>query len=332
MPEQEPVPLEQLSVSSIWNHEALDFNPWLAENIHRLGEAVGMNLEFVDQQLRLEGAGIADIVAKQAETEASVIIELQLYDSDDDHFVRLLGYAAASQSDIVIWVAGRFADRHLRVLEWLNRDDEIQYHAVVVRGWRIGETQGFSFEQLVGPHPSLAGPKTERWNWTTACAAFYRPLTQRLRGAGIQMIGRNGFRGRYRTFHTGLDDPGIAYALGLNAGHYGHSPHDRVAVRISGDSYGQYYDRLADLRAELVKCFDECEIFWPNKDIEQGYAWLGLARDPSSLESLRSDPEPTREWMFDRLVRLWNVVQPRLDELGDEFGIDRPTVFAPASE
>ena len=286
---------------------------------------------MLNQQVRLEGAGIADIVARQAESEASVIIELQLYDSDDDHFVRLLGYAAASQSDIVIWVAGRFADRHLRVLEWLNRDDEIQYHAVVVCGWRVGEAHGFSFEQLVGPQPGLTGPKTERWNWTTACAAFYRPLTQRLRGAGIQMIGRNGFRGRFRTFHTGLDDPGIAYALGLNAEHHGHSPRDRVAVRISGDRYSQYYDHISDLRTELVKYVDESEIFWPSKDIERGYAWLGFARDPSSLESLKSDPEPTREWMFDRLVRLWNVVQPRLDKLDDESGKDHQTVANPGS-
>ncbi len=316
----EPIPLKELGMSSIWGREDMGFTPWLAENLDQLGEAVGLKLELVKREKRLDGAGRLDILARQAETEAPVAIENQFGRSDNDHFARLLGYAAASESDTVIWVANSFSDVHLKVLDWLNRDDAVQIHAVSVQGWVIGETKGYSIKQVAGPKPgSSDSPGPSTWNWTTACAAFYRPLAQLLRSeAGIEMIGRGGFRGRYRTFHTGFKDLNVTYAAGLNAWHYGQTERDRVAVRISGRHYSMLYDQLDDLKGELIRKDGSDEIGWPEKNTKRGYAWLGYTRDPSSLQTLKSDPESTREWMFDRLVTLRDVCQPRLDEINPD--------------
>lgn len=210
----EPVPLEPLGVNSIWPKEDRDFTPWLAANLDRLDEATGLRLEPIKVEKRLGEAGRLDILARQEETKAPVAIENQLGRSDNDHFARLLGYAAASEADTVIWVANSFSDLHLKVIDWLNRDDAIQIHAVRVQGWKIGAAQGFSLEQVAGPGPGgRVSPGPATWNWTTACAAFYRPLAQRLRSeAGISMIGRGGFRGRYRTYHAGFKDLNATYA------------------------------------------------------------------------------------------------------------------------
>jgi hypothetical protein len=322
MPENppNPVPLEPLGIRSIWSNEADDFTPWLARYLDQQGDVVGLKLELVKKELRLGGAGRLDILAKQAETDAPVAIENQYGRSDNDYFARLLGYAAASESDTVIWVANSFSDVHLKVIDWLNRDDAVQIHAVSVQGWKIGETKGYSIKQVAGPPPGASGiPGPPTWNWTTACAAFYRPLAQLLRSeAGIAMIGRGGFRGRYRTFHAGFEDLSVTYAAGLNSGHYGQSKRDRIAVRISGPHYSAIYDRLEDLQEELAQQGGSGEIVWPEKNAKRGYAWLGYTRSPSSLRTLKSDPESTREWMFDRLVALRDVCQPRLNQINSE--------------
>ena len=33
--------IEQVDVRTMWKHEALDFTPWLADNLHLLGECAG---------------------------------------------------------------------------------------------------------------------------------------------------------------------------------------------------------------------------------------------------------------------------------------------------
>ena len=317
----DPVPLEPLGVNSLWRREDKDFTPWLAANLDRLGDATGLKLELVKVEKRLGEAGRLDILARQEETEAPVAIENQLSHSDNDHFARLLGYAAASESDTVIWVASSFSELHLKVIDWLNRDDAIQIHAVRVRGWKIGATQGFSLKQVAGPDPGRPGTfEPATWNWTTACAAFYRPLVQRLRSkAGLSMIGRGGFRGRYRTFHAGFKDLHVTYAAGLNSGHYGQTASDRVGVRISGPQFPELYDRLLESREELAQSACSEEIHWPEKSEKHGYAWLGYTKDPSDLRTLKSDPDSTRDWMFERLEVLRGVCQPRLDQINAEF-------------
>jgi hypothetical protein len=42
--------LKPVDIRELWPNEARDFTPWLAENIERLGEAVGMDLEIVAQE------------------------------------------------------------------------------------------------------------------------------------------------------------------------------------------------------------------------------------------------------------------------------------------
>lgn len=316
-----PVPLKPLDVRKIWNNEADDFTPWLADNLDQLSVAVGLQLKLVTKEKRLGAAGRLDILANQAETEAPVVIENQLEGSDNDHFARLLGYAATSESDTVIWIASSFSELHLKVLNWLNRDDGIQFHAVRVQGWNIGEVKGFSLKQVAGPIQGEieSSAATPAWNWTTACAAFYRPLVHRLRSeAGISMIGQGGFRGRYRTFHAGFKDGTVTYAAGLAAGHYGQPDRDRAAVRISGPNYSELYDQLESVREQLAQNDGADEISWPEKSTKHGCTWLGYTKVPSTLQSLKSDPESTRRWMFDRLAKLRDGFQARLAEIHSE--------------
>lgn len=101
-----------------WVHEALDFTPWLAENLDRLGEAVGLALQLRDREHAV-GRYSLDLLLEDAQ-ERIVIVENQFGQTDHDHLGKLLTYCAGTDADVVIWIAETLNDEHVAALEWLN--------------------------------------------------------------------------------------------------------------------------------------------------------------------------------------------------------------------
>ena len=79
-------------------------------------------------------SGYTDILAEVA-GGGKVVIENQLELSDNDHFVRLVGYAADHDAKILIWAAPQFDEYHQRLLGWLDQalGDDRSIHAVQVK-------------------------------------------------------------------------------------------------------------------------------------------------------------------------------------------------------
>ena len=123
-------PLQPIRLSELWEHEARNFTPWLANNMMLLGAELNLELEVVKVEARLPNAGQVDILAQQVGTDTIVVIENQYGVSDDSHCLRLLGYAASADAGILVWVAEDFEDYHMKILSWLNRTDTIAVYAV----------------------------------------------------------------------------------------------------------------------------------------------------------------------------------------------------------
>ncbi len=66
------------SLREVWPHEAHDFTPWLVEHIGMLNKALNMELEVLEIEKTLPGAGRVDIYSRHANTGEIVLIENQL--------------------------------------------------------------------------------------------------------------------------------------------------------------------------------------------------------------------------------------------------------------
>ena len=82
--------LRRVSLREVWPHEALDFTPWLEENIDVLNNAIDLSLSIVERE-QAAGDFSVDLVAED-ESGDPVIIENQLERSNHDHLGKLITY------------------------------------------------------------------------------------------------------------------------------------------------------------------------------------------------------------------------------------------------
>ncbi|MFB6182670.1 MAG: DUF4268 domain-containing protein, partial [Candidatus Nanohaloarchaea archaeon] len=69
--------LEKVDLREEWKDEEADFTPWIADNIEKIEEVLGMELEVKDTEKSV-GSFKADILAEEPNTEKEIVIENQL--------------------------------------------------------------------------------------------------------------------------------------------------------------------------------------------------------------------------------------------------------------
>lgn len=162
--------LEKVELRDIWESEAVEFTPWLAEeqNLGLLAEA--LNLELGPGELEKNvGPFRADILCKEINSGHWVLIENQLEFSDHSHLGQILTYAAGLDARIVIWIAKKFTEEHRAALDRLNAmigSDGMRFFAVEIEVWRIGNSvPAPKFNVVVQPN-----------NWSSQVAEASRKI------------------------------------------------------------------------------------------------------------------------------------------------------------
>lgn len=132
---------EITDLRSVWPHEALNFTPWVAENVDLLADAVGIDIT-VDETESSVGDFNVDIYASETGTDRKIIIENQLEDTDHDHLGKLITYASGKDADVVIWVVKHAREEHKAAVEWLNNhtDDKIGFFLCEIKLFQIGDS------------------------------------------------------------------------------------------------------------------------------------------------------------------------------------------------
>ncbi|RKF13528.1 hypothetical protein D6850_14670 [Roseovarius spongiae] len=133
--------LQDLPLREAWKHEALEFTPWLAENIDHLSEAIGIPLELTGTEVAVETFS-ADILARNPMDDSVVLIENQLETTDHTHLGQIMTYLAGLEAQTVIWLAPSFREPHLSAIRWLNEHtaDGFSFFAIKARVVRIGDS------------------------------------------------------------------------------------------------------------------------------------------------------------------------------------------------
>ena len=141
-------------IRSVWPHEALDFTPWLAENIDLLADMVGLDIT-VDETESSVGDFNVDIFASETGTDRKIIIENQLEDTNHDHLGKLITYASGKSADVIIWVVKHAREEHKAAIEWLNAhtDDKIAFFLCEIKLYKIGNSEpAVKFEVIERPN------------------------------------------------------------------------------------------------------------------------------------------------------------------------------------
>lgn len=133
--------LVDVEARAAWGHEAHDFTPWLADNLDRLSDALGIPLELTGREVR-SGRYSADILATNPTDQSVVLIENQLVASDHNHLGQIMTYLAGLDAQVVIWLAPTFREEHLSAISWLNQhtDETFSFFAVKLRVVQIGDS------------------------------------------------------------------------------------------------------------------------------------------------------------------------------------------------
>lgn len=269
-----------------WDHEALDFTPWMSKNLHLLASEIGVDLELEQTEMTVNGLR-ADIVARDPRDDSRVLIENQLERADLHHLGQVLAYLAGLDARIVVWVASQFDEAHLTALRWLNENssDDFAFFAVRVRTARIGDSAlAPVFETLERPN-----------EWTRRVHDLTRP--------GLSELGRfrRDFWAHYEKRFPGSIKSGFS---GSNVYQPVEGTDRRTCRYLAQGEVGVYYQLLPDESSsqrseELKSCMDLLKAELTDEGLgEIPGEWPGLTHSIDTAD--RSNWDAMADWLHKR--------------------------------
>ena len=315
--------IEQVGLREAWEHEAYNFTPWLADNIAELGEALKMNLQFIQKEAPV-GSFSLDILAVDLDSNRHVIIENQLGDTDHTHLGQLVTYAAWFDAEAVVWVTREFRDEHRQALDWLNQrtGEDTQFFGVEVELWRIGESlPAPHFKTVVTPNDWVkrqksAVPVTERdkqnFDWR-------RELIEGLRG----QLGFSAPRKIEAKSTWLLVDRPMRDVLFGATWREGNPALEMIVLRGGVDEMEWNQRLFKSLEAEGPSI--EAELV--DREIEERCLWEDTRNQESGrfviygTGNVFDEPErrvEIRNWIVCKLKRFREVFTPRLKEFAEQ--------------
>ncbi len=135
--------IKQVDLREIFGKEDKDFTPWLNDNLDRLGKT--LNLDIIDSNIEEKvGSFSCDIIAKDSDSNQTVVIENQFGITDHEHLGKIFTYAAGKDASIIIWIAEKFKEEHTKTLEWLNEnvdpESNLSFFGVEIRLIKISNS------------------------------------------------------------------------------------------------------------------------------------------------------------------------------------------------
>jgi hypothetical protein len=148
--------IQRVPLREVWEHEALEFTPWLKNNIDVLNEVLEheeLNLYLSDIEVEQDAGDFSvDMVAKD-ETDGIVIIENQLEKSDHDHLGKVITYLTAKNAKNAIWIAADPRQEHIAAINWLNASTDSFFYLLKLEAVKIGDSDSAPLLTLIAGKP-----------------------------------------------------------------------------------------------------------------------------------------------------------------------------------
>ena len=317
MTEQNLGKIERVDVREVWADEASDFTPWLANNLDRLGDELGMELELVQTEAPV-GNYYLDILARNVNGGDMVAIENQIAGTDHTHLGQLMTYAAGHDAGVVSWVATKFRDEHRAALDWLNERSaaSLDFFGVEIEAIKIGDSLPAPLFRLavvpnawskqVRSSPTASG-LTERQQ---QYVEFWRPLLENLNaehGWNVRTHNRDSWfevRSEVRHFRRTM--------------RFANNRKAQVQIRIdSGDkdwnetAFDLLERRRDDIEAEMGE-----EMVWDRNERAR-VSHISVERD-GTINDSEEDLKEIRRWMISNVEKITDVLLPHMKEVLDE--------------
>lgn len=307
--------IEKVALREIWERESANFTPWLSENMELLGDALGLDLEVIEQEASV-GTFSLDIRAQESGTERAVVIENQFGNTDHAHLGQLLTYAAGFQASVVVWIAEDFRDEHRAALDYLNgrTGEDTQFFGVAVELWKIGNSlpaphfrlvafpNDWSKQNAKAPQPQSAGQNANR--------IFRVELVDKLEQNNLPWRGRRNAAVSYLIFESPVK--GVRYAAVWHKGEPG------VEVIIERGRNSHLFQRLESakdaIEAGLVTDIELGESILWEPTWRRRESRLAVVRTGDVYQDWDSRRDEYQEWIIRKLRLFREVVGARLAE------------------
>lgn len=306
--------IKPVDIREVWPNEATHFTPWLVDNIERLGEALGMEIEVQESEADV-GDFSLDVLAKDLGTGRIIVIENQLTETNHDHLGKLLTYAGGFEAGVLIWISNGFRDEHRKALEWLNEQTgpDVDCFGVVVEVIRIDNSKpAYSFRPVVFPNQwqkdrrggrrGLPSPKAEAYR------GYFQGLIDDLRTKHKFTGAKVGQPQNWYSFSSGIR--GVIFSNSFAQG-------GRIRAEIYIDLQDkeknkEVFDRLHEQQAAIEGEYGE-NLAWERLD-DRRASRIAVYRD-GSIQAPAQTLIELRQWSIDALLKLKRVLLPRVKAL-----------------
>jgi len=324
--------LVRVDLRLAWEHEALQFTPWLAqpENISLLGEAIHLDLE-VQQSEAPVGPFSADILCKETTSGHYVLIENQLERTDHTHLGQLLTYAAGLEAVTIFWVAKTFTSEHRAALDWLNRatGEGLNFFGLEVEVWRIGDSpMAPKFNVVSQPNDWLVTvkdlvvkPAGELGGAALKNLEFWTQFNEYCETVGATRWTKKPSTDYWKYHGVGRTGFGLSTANAMT------SNWSTVSLVMSGNDCKPFYYQLEQRKPEIEAALRalEWEELPGKKESRLTLRRHGLASDKSKWPELNA-------WFVAKATQWANYFEPIVKTLNAADWVDPDQPMAPPAE
>lgn len=300
---------------SVWKNEERDFTPWIAANIDRLCEAIGVPFT-VDQTEKRVGAYELDIFGRVEGSDAPVIIENQLTATDHKHLGQLITYASGLDAALIIWIAAEVTDEHRAAVDWLNKSTGDSVSFFLVRPEVL---------QIDNSNPAVkfvieASPSEFKRVLREAVEGEEAPrheFRRRFWGALLLYLGEKGHSwavGRRAPKDSWISSPVGKAGVGVNVS-MAMGSRMRVEIYCGNDRDKSLFRALQAHKLNIEALFPDENVSW--EPLEDAYASRVAVYKPYDKDAVSDDTPQRREmfaWIDKNVSRFREVVRKYLND------------------